>query len=367
MTIRFIPVADIHDPLTVTLGLSGASGTGKTYSALLVARGLAEAATGRSGAPIGYVDTENRRALHYKQAFPEMAHFDMQAVDADGNLVGFGPERWIEVIDAAEEAQLPVLVIDSFSHAWEGVGGVLDLHAQTLDRLTRGDDSKKDARSQLAWAEVKPRYRRLIDRIVRANCHMVICTRAKPVLQDPRSGKNARKTRTRRADVPWDVAGDGDLLFEMPAMMMLDPAAPGCPVHQIKCAYQFRALFDPRRPMGVETGRAMAAWAKGQGDAQAQKQLLDDARAAARKGRDAFTAFWNSDRGKEHRALLRSILDECQSLAREADAEAEACDTDPFGLPPLPEHHALSDADRARIAAEVRAETDRLAREAAGP
>ena len=210
-------------------------------------------------------------------------------------------------------------------------------------------------------------WRRLIDRIVRTNCHMVICTRAKPVLQDFKTGKNARKTKTRRADVPWDVAGDGDLLFEMTAMMMLDPAAPGCPVHQIKCADQFRALFDPRRPMGVETGRAMAAWAKGQGDAQAQKQLLDDARAAARQGRDAFTAFWNSDRGKEHRALLRSILDECQSLAREADAEARTDDTDPFGLPPLPEDHALSDADRERIAAEVRAETDRLAREAAGP
>ena len=69
------------------------------------------------------------------------------------------------------------------------------------------------------------------------------------MLQDPRSGRNARKTKTRRADVPWDVAGDGDLLFEMTAMMMLDPAAPGCPVHQIKCADQFRALFDPRRPM----------------------------------------------------------------------------------------------------------------------
>ena len=57
--VRFIPVGQIVDPLTVTLGLSGASGTGKTYTALRVARGMAEALTGKpaprpapiSGAP----------------------------------------------------------------------------------------------------------------------------------------------------------------------------------------------------------------------------------------------------------------------------------------------------------------------------
>ncbi|MGY6411613.1 MAG: hypothetical protein ACXIUV_11395 [Alkalilacustris sp.] len=86
MTIRFIPVADIHDPRTVTLGLSGASGTGKTCSALLVARGLAEAATGRPGAPIGHVDTENRRALHYKQAFA--AHRGPRRPSCAGRIAG---------------------------------------------------------------------------------------------------------------------------------------------------------------------------------------------------------------------------------------------------------------------------------------
>lgn len=330
--IRFIPVTQINDPLTLSIGLSGGSGTGKTYSALLMARGIAETMTGRKGAPIGYVDTENRRALHYKQAFPEMMHFDFQAVDDNGAVVGFGPERWIEVIDAAEEAGLPVVILDSFSHAWEGVGGVLDLHATTLDRLTGGNDDLKDRRSQLAWAEVKPRYRRLIDRIVRAKTNIIICTRAKPVMQKGfgNNATNARKTKTRREDVPWDPASDADLMFEMTTMVILDPVAPGCPVHQIKVADQFKGLLDARRPMGVETGRAMAEWAKGQGNAQQQKEVLDRAREAARGGTDTFVAFWNSDEGKEHRELLRTILEECQRLAKEADAAAEKSDDDPF-------------------------------------
>lgn len=327
--IRFIPVTEINDPLTLSIGLSGGSGTGKTYTALLMARGIAETMTGKPGAPIGYVDTENRRALHYKSAFPEMMHFDFAAVDESGKVVGFGPERWIEVIDAAEDAGMPVLILDSFSHAWEGVGGVLDLHATTLDRLTRGDDSKKDARSQLAWAEVKPRYRRLIDRIVRAKTNIIICTRAKPVMQS--RGENARNTKTRRKDVPWDPASDGDLMFEMVTMVILDPSAPGCPVHQIKVADQFKALLDPRRPMNDATGRAMAEWAKGQGEAQAQKATLDKARDMARSGTAAFTTWWQSDEGKAARPIARTIIEDLKALCAEADRIDGTDDDEPFG------------------------------------
>ncbi len=350
--IRFIPVTEINDPLTLSIGLSGGSGTGKTYSALLMARGIAEVVTGRKGAPIGFVDTENRRALHYKQDFPEMVHFDMQAVNDAGDMVGFNPERWIEVIDAAEAAKLPVLVIDSFSHAWEGVGGVLDLHATTLDRLTRGDDSKKDARSQLAWAEVKPRYRRLIDRIVRAKTNIIICTRAKPVMQDFKTKLNARNTKTRRKDVPWDPASDADLMFEMTTMVILDPEAKGCPVHQIKVADQFKALLDPRQPMNADTGRAMAEWAMGRGEGRNQKVILDQARDEARKGRDAFSQWWKAN--VEHRALAATIMPELQALSVEADERAAvAADNDPFADMGRgePDDDGMTDEQRAELAA----------------
>lgn len=328
--IRFIPVSEIHEPLTIAMGLSGGSGTGKTYTALRIARGIAEGMTGKEGEPIGYVDTENRRALHYRSTFPEMVHFDMKAVDDNNVVVGFPPERWISVIDAAEAANLSVLVIDSFSHAWEGVGGVLDMHVETLDKLTRGDDAKREQRSQLAWAQVKPRYRRLIDRIVRAKTNIIICTRAKPVMQDLKKGGNARLTKTRKKDVPWDPASDGDLMFEMTAMMILDPATPGCPVYQIKCADQFKGLFDPRVPMNEDTGRAMAHWAKGEGEAQKQKEVMDEARAVARGGSDAFTVWWNGG-GRPHRAAIRPILDEVKSIASEADQAATFSDDDPLG------------------------------------
>lgn len=360
--IRFVPVAEINDPLTLALGISGGSGTGKTFTSLRVARGIAETITGRKGAPIGYVDTENRRALHYKAAFPEMHHFDFTAINDAGELVGFGPERWIEVIDAAEAAELPVLIFDSFSHAWEGVGGVLDQHAQVLDRLVQEAEKRANGRydvdpakySQLAWAEVKPRYRRLIDRIVRAKTNIIICTRAKPVMQQGYGdkAKNARKTKTRRDDVPWDPASDGDLMFEMTAMIILDPSAPGCPVYQIKVADQFKTLFDPRRPMSEDTGRAMAEWAKEQGGAQKQKEVMDLAREKARGGTDAFTAWWQSEEGKSARAIVRPIMNEIKTICAAADEFANQSDDDPFGdtSEPSPAEQRLIDL-RAKIEA----------------
>jgi hypothetical protein len=265
------------------------------------------------------------------------------------------------VIDAAEAAKLTVLVIDSFSHAWEGVGGVLDLHATTLDRLTRGDDSKKDSRSQLAWAEVKPRYRRLIDRIVRAKCHLIICTRAKPVMQDFKTKRNARPTKTRMQDVPWDPASDGDLMFEMTTMVILDPAHKGCPVYQVKVADQFKSILDPHKPMNEATGRAMAEWAMGKGEGRNQKAVLDAVRAEARKGTEAFRAWWHDNADK--RTLANTIIDELKDTATEADRKAAAAvDDDPFGHPPADD--GPSAEERAAAEAEALAEIERQNREA---
>ena len=357
MNMRFIPVTQITDPLNLAIGISGASGTGKTYTALLMARGIAETVTGRKGAPIGYIDTENRRALHYKEAFPEMVHMDFAAVGESGEMLGFGPERWIAAVDAADAAGLPVVILDSMSHSWEGVGGILDMQAEELDRLTGEAEAKANGRyavdpskfSEQAWIRPKARYRRLIDRIVRAKTNVIICNRAKPVRQAGYGdkAKNARQTKLRRDDVPWDIAGDASMVFEMTVSVILDPSAPGCPVHQIKVADQFKALLDPRRPMGADTGRAMAEWAKGQGDAQKQKAILDAAREQARAGSDAMRVWWKDN--PEKAAVARSILAELKDLAEAADRDAAQVEDDPFAG--SADDAGLTDDQRSELAA----------------
>lgn len=355
MTIRYMRPEEISRPLPVSIGLSGPSGCGKTYSALRLARGLARELKG-DGAKIAFVDTENRRGLHYREAFPEMLETYVDfSPEGDGGMVGYPPDRWIDLLDMVESGDVGALVVDSFSHAWEGINGVLDLQAQELERLSGGDERKAERVGQLAWASIKPKYRRLINRIIRADVPIILCTRAKPVMQkwdkDARKEVNARATKTRRADVPWDIAADADLIFEMTVMTILDPAHPGCPRYQIKVADQLKPIFRPEAPITESHGAQMAKWSVSQRDAQATKALMDDARARAREGKEAMRKYWGS-LSAEQKGPLNAILGELQGLAAKADEAASAPAADPFSADPLP-----ADYDPEAIAREAFAKT----------
>jgi AAA domain-containing protein len=90
------------------LGISGASGSGKTWSAL-------EIATGMEG-KIGMIDTESGRGELYGSDF----EYDIIRLEAP-----FSAQRYVEAIKVFEESGYDILIIDSLSHAWNGAGGVL--------------------------------------------------------------------------------------------------------------------------------------------------------------------------------------------------------------------------------------------------
>jgi hypothetical protein len=245
-------------------------------------------------------------------------------------MEGYPPERWIEVIDAAEAAGLKVLVIDSFSHAWDGVGGVLDSQSKILDKLTRGNDSKRNALSALAWAQIKPRYRRLIERIIRSDIHIVLCTRAKETIQDVKTGKNTHKTKIRSEDIPWDIVADKELLFETTVTIGFNPGTPGAPVYHTKVADHFKHLFDPKLPITEDAGRQLVKWSQGLSNAEERKKAFDTAREHARQGADEFRRFFKEDLSPSDRDVIRPILSECQAIAQEADEKASQDASEPF-------------------------------------
>lgn len=334
--------AEIDRPMTVSISLSGISGTGKTYSACEIAAGLAEGVTGKAGAPFAYVDTEGRRGLHYRDAFPQMLdhYYDFGPLDDAGNLVGYPPERWIALFDKIEASGVTALVVDAFSHSWEGIGGVLELQALELDRLCAGDETKAERMNWLAWAAIKPRHRRLIDKIIRSRVNMVLCNRAKKVIKkwDHASGAYVPLGGKRRiADIPYDSAGDENLIYEMTAALVLDPEHPGCPRYAQKLADSFKTLFKPDQPITASTGRGLADWSLRRGSAQDEKALMDRARAEARKGRAAFVAFWQA-LDRPQRMVVSEILDDCRALTELADISSKLDAADPFGAPaPEPE------------------------------
>jgi hypothetical protein len=75
-------------------------------------------------------------------------------------------------------------------------------------------------------------------------------------------------------------------------------------------------------------------------------RIIESAKAAAKKGKAEFLAFYNSAEGKSGRDIMKSHMAEFKTLSDAADA---AKDEDPFGLPPLDDEPRLTPEEEAAI------------------
>jgi AAA domain len=114
-TFTFVPAT--RETAKARIGLQGPAGSGKTKSALRIAEGL--------GGPIGVIDTERRSALTYAPVpgRPELGGHEFTHLPMDTH----DPRLLIQAIDAAKAAGIAVLIVDSWSHFWNGRGGLLTI------------------------------------------------------------------------------------------------------------------------------------------------------------------------------------------------------------------------------------------------
>lgn len=146
------------------IGMYGKSGSGKTYSALLLARGLA----GSSGRVV-LVDSESGRG----SIFADMIPGGYSVIDIEPP---FSPERYQQAIEQAE-ANADVVVVDSLSHSWQGEGGVIDMQDAELDRMAGDDWKKREACKMAAWIKPKLAHKKFIQRLLRLKCALICCLR----------------------------------------------------------------------------------------------------------------------------------------------------------------------------------------------
>lgn len=158
------------------MALTGASNSGKTWTSLCIATGLAKG-------PIALIDTERGSASKYADLWRPGADkvlFEFDTLDLDD----FNPETYIEALTAAEDAHYDVVIIDSLSHAWSGQGGILDIVEDARKKSESGN-------SFIAWKEGTPVHQALVEAIVRSRCHVIATMRSKVeyVLEMGRGGK----------------------------------------------------------------------------------------------------------------------------------------------------------------------------------
>lgn len=152
------------------LNISAPSGAGKTYSALLLAKGLVD-----NWNKIAVIDTENNSASLYEH----LGEFN--AIDLHPP---YNPERYIEAIDTCINAGMECIIIDSSTHEWSGAGGCLELNEKLAQAKYKGN-------TWSAWNETTPRHDRFVNKVLQSPVHFITCTRSKmeTVMGDDRKVK----------------------------------------------------------------------------------------------------------------------------------------------------------------------------------
>jgi hypothetical protein len=217
------------------LALTGPSGAGKTFSALLIASGM--------GKKIAVIDTENGSASLYadmdKGPLKGLA-FDVLELEPPYTI-----DKYVRAIEAAQAEKYDVLIIDSISHAWAGEGGLLS-KKEALDQ--RGGNSYTN------WAGITKEHEQFKARILNADIILIATMRSKQdyVLEVNEKGKSAPKkvgmAPVQRDGMEYEFTTVFDLAMDHNAAASKDRTA------------MFDGLiFKPSK----KTGEQIMAWLRG--------------------------------------------------------------------------------------------------------
>jgi len=239
----------VREQVPLIIGLSGGTGSGKTMSAMRMAKGMSQ------GKPFCVIDTENGRASHYADQFT----FDVLDLRAP-----FLPESYSQAIAAADKAGYAVIVVDSMSHVWAGDGGVLDWQEAELDRMAGNDYGKREACKMAAWIKPKLAHKAMMSTLLQVKAHLILCFRAEEKIEMVRvNGKTeVRKKESLVGKDGWVPVCEKNVPFECTCSFLLLASTPGIP-HPIKLQEQHKMFFDPKQTINEFAGEQLAKWAMG--------------------------------------------------------------------------------------------------------
>lgn len=245
------------------IGIAGGTGSGKTYTALELATGIA----GEDGV-IYAGDTEARRMSHYDK------DFKFQVADM---VAPFRPAAYETLAKDAEFYKAKALVIDSMSHEWAGDGGVLEWHDEFLDRAVAkamqnaredeyvDEDKIRNANNMRAWVTPKVEHKRMIQSFLQRRMPIIFCFRAEERVKVLPNG--------RVEAMGWTPIGDQRFMFELTVMITLANDKPGIMRYDLprKIQQQHLHLFPEGRLITRQAGAKLAAWARGEDISPAPK------------------------------------------------------------------------------------------------
>lgn len=285
----------------VFIGIEGESGSGKTYSALLLARGI----VGPKG-KIGVIDTEGRRSLMYAgdEAIGEFLHMDFVAP--------YSSDRFRQAVNAARKAGVDIIVVDSASHEHEAEGGMLDF----ADQQEASGSNKR-----MKWVKPKMQHNRFIRTALSCGAHVIFCIRIKTIVDTEAKPVVLKKLPVCESNLPYEF------------VLRIHVENEGI-AHFLKVPKPFQQHIRDGQRITVEHGALLMQEAAKGVDNSRMVAIIHNLSEAASSGmatfKTAWAAAWRNGGPSEtrediakvtpDRAELNKHLDRLKRLAEDADA-----------------------------------------------
>lgn len=252
--------------LKVKIALNGASGSGKTTSSLLMAYGITN-----DWNKICLIDTENRSSeLYVGSKFGNVIIGEFNTIQLSKP---FSPEKYVEALEMClKHSDIEVIIIDSCSHEWDGIGGILDIHnSMTGNSFTN-------------WGKLTPRHNKFIETIVNANKHIIGTFRAKSdYVMNEKNGKQVPEKIGLKAITREGVDYEFTLCFDIDIK------------HNAVSSKDRTGLFmdKPDFIIGIETGKKILEWCmSGKSDIELIEEIKS--KLIVCKNIDELTKVWGN-------------------------------------------------------------------------
>lgn len=251
----FTPAKDYTDRHGLFIALVGGTNSGKTYSGLSLAKGIAEA----QGKRIAVLDTEGGRTLHLKKVFG----FDVRVLEPPHR-----PARYLQAAQSAQAKGYGALLIDSFSMEWRGLGGKLDWTDEKLDEFVQKKkffaerdnerfDEEKARLAGKAAASIEPSMSHKLMELGLLGLRMPVIFAIRGADSfDPKVNKAVFKAQCRQ-DFLFDVTVSFRLASDKKGIIDLSDAKTW------KMEGDHAAIFKNGEQLSEEHGRLVNAWAAG--------------------------------------------------------------------------------------------------------
>lgn len=288
--------------------LAGISGSGKTFTGLQLAYGLANG----NAKKVGLLDTENRRGSLYADAIKN-SKGEVQKFLIGDLYPPFSPQRYCDAILEFQKAGVEVLVVDSGSHEWEGEGGCEDIAHAGNPKTPRWNDAKRE-------------HKRFMNTLLQADMHVILCLRAREKV----------KMVKREGRIEYDSLGvmpicEKNVMFECTASMMMWNGGKSRDV--LKCPEELAGIFGKAGEVAQgyltpKNGLQLRKWVDGGAKLDpAVESARNTLRTVTEKGAAELEKAWKAQPKEIQKALGEDFRQELVTAAVGFDQQRELAST----------------------------------------